>query len=117
MNDRPTPGSPEHPAGSHFDQRSATYDQSGVHRRVASAPADGAALGPGLHVLDVAAGTGLLALNIAKRVGSTGTVLGIDVSAGMLAEANSKAEEADLRNVTSVLGDAERLDVPLASLT
>ena len=110
MSDRP----PVHPAGSHFDRRGATYDQSDVHHRIAAMVAAGAALEPGLRVLDVATGTGLLALDAAGRVGPAGNVLGIDASAGMLAEANRKAGEAGLRNVTFVLGDAERLDLPLA---
>ena len=115
MSDHPAPGGSEHPAGSNFNRRGATYDQAGVHHRIAATLADGAALEPGLHVLDVATGTGLLALDAARRVGPAGSVIGIDVSAGMLAEANRKAEEAGLRNATFVLGDAERLDFSLAS--
>lgn len=115
MSERPASGDQEHPAGSHFDRRGATYDQADVHHRVAAALADGAALGPGLRVLDVATGTGLLALDAARRVGPAGSVVGVDVSAGMLSEANRKAEEAGLRNATFVLGDAERLDFPPAS--
>ena len=115
MSDRAEPDNSGHPAGSHFDRRGATYDQAGVHRRIAAVLAAGVVLEPGLRVLDVATGTGLLALDAAKRVGPAGSVLGVDVSEGMLAEAKRKAAEAGLRNIEFVLGDAERLDLALAS--
>ncbi len=75
----------------------------------------GADIGPGLRVLDVATGTGLLAFEAARRVGHDGRVLGVDVSEGMLAEANRKATEAGVRNIEFALGDAEHLDLPRTS--
>ena len=79
--------------------------------------AAGADIGPGLRVLDVATGTGLLAFEAAKRVGSAGRVLGLDISEGMLAEAHGKGAETEARNVGFVLGDAERLDRPTKAST
>ncbi len=104
-----------HPAKSHFDQRSATYDQAEIHHRVVAILAAGAAMEPGLRVLDVATGTGLLAFEAAKRVGPAGSVLGVDISGGMLAEANRKAKGTGLENIRFSLGDAERLDLPRSS--
>jgi SAM-dependent methyltransferase len=46
-----------------------------------------AALKPGERVLDVACGTGAVTRLAAQRVGSTGTVTGLDVTPGMLAVA------------------------------
>lgn len=46
-------------------------------------------LGPGERVLDVACGTGVVARMAAERVGSSGHVSGLDISAGMLAVARS----------------------------
>jgi ubiquinone/menaquinone biosynthesis C-methylase UbiE len=115
MSDQPAPASLTHPAKSHFDQRSATYDQAEIHHRVVAILAAGAAVEPGLRVLDVATGTGLLAFEAAKRVGPAGSVLGVDISGGMLAEANRKAEGTGLRNIRFSLGDAERLDLPQSS--
>ena len=104
-----------HAAASHFDRRSATYDQDDVHHRVASLLAAGADIRPGFQVLDIATGTGLLALQAARQVGPAGAVVGIDVSAGMLAEAKRKAEAACLQTLRFMLADAERLDLPRAS--
>lgn len=52
---------------------------------------DIAALRPGERVLDVACGTGIVARLAAERVGTTGTVAGLDLNPGMLAVAQSVA--------------------------
>ena len=46
-------------------------------------------LRPGLRILDVASGHGIPALYLAERVGHTGEVLAIDVSAGQVARARA----------------------------
>jgi demethylmenaquinone methyltransferase / 2-methoxy-6-polyprenyl-1,4-benzoquinol methylase len=46
-----------------------------------------AGLRPGMHVLDVATGTGLVAREALRLVGASGSVVGLDPSAGMLAQA------------------------------
>lgn len=47
-------------------------------------------LAPGMHVLDVACGTGLVAAEAARILGSADTITCLDPSAGMLAEARKK---------------------------
>ncbi len=49
--------------------------------------------GKGERVLDVCSGTGTLASLIAERVGDSGTVIGVDLSAKMVAVARQKAKE------------------------
>ena len=112
MSDDPALVGAGHSARSHFDQRGTTYDRADIHHRVVQILAAGADIEPGLRVLDVATGTGLFAFEAARRVGPAGSVLGVDISEGMLAEASTKAAETDLRNIDFVLGDAERLDLP-----
>jgi ubiquinone/menaquinone biosynthesis C-methylase UbiE len=99
-------------ATSHFDRRSATYDQGEIHHNVVALLIAGAEIRTGFRVLDIATGTGLLAIEAAQKVGPAGKVLGIDVSKGMLAEARRKAAAAQLRNIDFVLSDAERLEFP-----
>ena len=57
----------------------------------ASRVVDAAVLRPGQRVLDVACGTGVLARTAAQRVGSTGSVVGLDLNPGMLAVAKQLA--------------------------
>src|SRR5205814_2113371 len=72
-----------------------------------------AELRPGACVLDVGTGTGLVALEAARAVGAAGRVIGVDVSAGMLAEARSAA--AGLDHVRFQAMAAESLDLPTGS--
>jgi SAM-dependent methyltransferase len=102
--------SEHHSVTSHFDLRSATYDQDEVHHRIVSLLVAGVEIRAGFRVLDIATGTGLLALEAAQYVGFAGEVIGIDLSKGMLAEAHRKASAAGLRNVDFVLGDAEHVE-------
>ena len=72
-----------------------------------------AALGPGERVLDVACGTGVVARLASQQVGATGTVVGLDVNAGMLAVART-ATPPDLR-VEWHEASAEAMPFPDAS--
>ena len=61
-------------------------------------------------VLDVATGTGDLAIALARRMPQC-RVMGVDLSEGMLALAREKARQAALaERIEFVCGDAERLD-------
>jgi demethylmenaquinone methyltransferase/2-methoxy-6-polyprenyl-1,4-benzoquinol methylase len=76
-----------------------------------------AGLQPGMHVLDVAAGTGLVTREAAGVVGPGGSVVGLDPSDGMLREAaaraaapaSARADAPPPAPVSFVRGVAERL--------
>jgi demethylmenaquinone methyltransferase/2-methoxy-6-polyprenyl-1,4-benzoquinol methylase len=88
---------PENQVQSMFDGISGVYDRmnsvmtAGMHHRWRERAADLSAVGPGDRVLDVATGTGDLAIELARRVGETGEVVGMDFSEGMLELARAKA--------------------------
>ena len=81
---------PETQVRAMFDRIAGVYDAMnsvmtvGMHHRWRERAADLARVGPGDSVLDVASGTGDLAVELERRVGPTGTVVGSDFSEGML---------------------------------
>jgi ubiquinone/menaquinone biosynthesis C-methylase UbiE len=82
-----------------------------------------AALQPGEHVLDLACGTGAVALEAGRRVGPGGAVLGTDLSERMVALARSAAMAAGCGHVRIERADAEdpvegagRFDAALCAL-
>src|SRR3954451_9490800 len=80
-----------------FDRIARVYDllnsvmTAGLHHHWRRRAADLAAVRPGDRVLDVATGTGDLAIELAARVGPTGEVVGSDFSEQMLDIARRKA--------------------------
>lgn len=72
----------------------AAWAYEGLHvealfRQWAEPMLDAAEVATGSRVLDVACGTGIVAREAHSRVGSSGAVTGLDISAGMLAVARS----------------------------
>ncbi len=71
-----------------------------------------AGLREGERVIDVASGTGAVALAAARGVGARGRVVGVDISERMVEAARRGAEAHLLPHATFVRMDAERLDLP-----
>jgi demethylmenaquinone methyltransferase/2-methoxy-6-polyprenyl-1,4-benzoquinol methylase len=82
-----------------FDRIASVYDllnsvmSVGLHHGWRTRAADLAAVGHGDRVLDVATGTGDLAVELRRRVGPSGEVVGSDFSEQMLARARDKAPD------------------------
>jgi demethylmenaquinone methyltransferase/2-methoxy-6-polyprenyl-1,4-benzoquinol methylase len=104
---------PEEQVRAMFDRIARVYDRMnsvmtvGLDRRWRERAADLAALGPGARALDVATGTGDLAVALKRRVGPEGEVVGSDFSEGMLELARAKAGDVAFES-----GNA--LDLPYA---
>jgi demethylmenaquinone methyltransferase / 2-methoxy-6-polyprenyl-1,4-benzoquinol methylase len=101
-----------------FDGIAGVYDllntamTAGLHHRWRTRAADLARVSPGDRVLDVATGTGDLALELARRVGPTGEVIGSDFAEGMLARARIKAERGDQGDVRPRFEWGDALELP-----
>jgi demethylmenaquinone methyltransferase/2-methoxy-6-polyprenyl-1,4-benzoquinol methylase len=104
---------PESQVRAMFDRIAGVYDVMnsvmtvGMHHRWRKRAADMANVGPGDRVLDVATGTGDLAIELAGRVLPGGEVIGSDFSEGMLELAREKAP-----GLRFELGNALDLDYP-----
>lgn len=70
--------------------------------------ADALALTAGDTVVDLGCGTGANLGYLRERVGPDGTVVGVDLTPGMLAQARARVERTGWRNVHLVRGDAAR---------
>lgn len=96
-----------------FDDTAADYDKVerwlslGTGRYYRRQSLQRAGLHPGMHVLDVAVGTGLVAGEALKIVRGGGRVVGVDPSEGMLQRARERLK------IETVVGTAEAL--PFAS--
>ena len=89
------------------------------HALLAGVQADALALAApqaGEYALDVACGTGVVTAAMAKAVGPTGSVVGADLSAGMVASAESRLLAAGISQARCERMDAEALSLPTASM-
>lgn len=78
-------------------------------RDVTEALVDYAAPRPGMKILDLASGTGEPAITLAARMGASGHVTALDLSADLLAIAADRARQRGLSNITTQQGDAQQL--------
>jgi ubiquinone/menaquinone biosynthesis C-methylase UbiE len=89
-----------------FDIRAANYLRNQWHRVYAERLVAHASIAIGDRVLDAGVGTGFAALAAAERVGPGGRVIGVDISRGMLDQAEAAIEGAGLTNVELLQADA-----------
>ncbi len=103
-----------------FDRIAGVYDlmntamTAGLHRRWRERAAELTCVGPGNRVLDVATGTGDLAIELARRVSPGGEVIGCDFAEGMLARARAKASPAAGAQVKPRFEWGDALELPYA---
>jgi SAM-dependent methyltransferase len=85
---------------------------SSFTRGATDALLEGAQLGPGMRVLDLASGVGDPAIPIAEAIGPAGHVTGTDVGPGMIAFAAELAKTRNLCNIEFRVADVEALPFP-----
>ncbi|MGC1528664.1 MAG: methyltransferase domain-containing protein [Phormidesmis sp.] len=69
----------------------------------------------GQRVLDIATGTGIIAIAAAQQVGPIGTVVGVDFSVSMLAQAQRKISDLGLENIELLEADVEQVNFGAAN--
>ncbi|PRB12203.1 class I SAM-dependent methyltransferase [Microbacterium sp. MYb62] len=95
--------------GAAFDARAPQYDESAMHRSVATAVAGFVDLDGVSRVLDIATGTGLVLRALARRTKGL-TLTGVDISPGMLDIARAELPDA-------AWIDAEAASIPIDDAT
>jgi demethylmenaquinone methyltransferase/2-methoxy-6-polyprenyl-1,4-benzoquinol methylase len=88
---------------------------AGMHHRWRARAADLAALEPGDSALDVACGTGDLAIELARRVGPEGEIIGSDFAEEMLQRARAKTAAGVAGGADIVWEWGNALELPYAS--
>src|SRR6266851_9461551 len=76
---------------------------------------DHTGLKEGAQALDVGCGCGDSSLEIARRVGSSGKVIGLDISTPMLDRAKESARAEGVSNIEFINGDAQTYRLPAAA--
>jgi len=97
-----------------FDGAATSYDRVGpsIFTQFGARLVEEISIAPGMRVLDIATGTGAVLLPVAQRVGREGHVVGIDLSAAILREAERVVHAESLTNVELRKMDAEHLQFP-----
>ena len=74
------------------------------------------AIAQGDRVADIGCHEGYLSMHLANAVGATGEVYAEDISSSRLSRLRQHAEERELRNITTILGDETDPKLPEGSL-
>ena len=94
-----------------YDIAASPYNLIGA-RRLAKQAIDELRLTPGDTVVDLGTGTGWNLPQLATAVGPDGTVIGVDISPGMLEQARKRIEGLGLDNVELVEADISAYQLP-----
>ncbi len=103
----------KHRLAASFDMRVNYDDEYTVSR--ATQLVELAQLKNGHSVLDLATGTGIVAVVAARAVGATGKVIGVDISPGMLDQARKKIRAEGLQKIELIEADVEKLNFQAGS--
>ena len=95
-----------------FFNARTNYDSSELANRRASRFLELLQLEKGQNILDIATGTGLIAIPAAEIVGDTGKVIGIDIASVLIKQAQDKVDILGLENIELIETDAEHLNFP-----
>ncbi len=98
-----------------YDHVAGTFDDLAERYTVRVARAVARAIDPSnrTSVIDMGCGTGVVSREIARQSGTGTTIVGVDLSQGMLEIARDRARSAGVaEKVTFLAGDAEALDLP-----
>ncbi|MEB3340265.1 methyltransferase domain-containing protein [Okeania sp.] len=94
------------------NDRSQNYDQNQWLPQITHRLVESVEIKPGNQVLDIATGTGHVAIEVAQLLGNSGLVVGVDISTKMIEKAREKATALKLKNIEFQLADGENINFP-----
>jgi SAM-dependent methyltransferase len=83
-----------------------------IHRSFTESWLREAGLAAGMHIADIGCGIGGITNWMAEQVGATGSVIGVDLSAEQIEQAQQNAASVNLKNVSFVKGSADKTELP-----
>ena len=93
-----------------FNHRTAYDDEGDIHSKEAERLLAYMPPKSGQTILDLATGTGLVAIPAAKKVAPQGSVIGVDISSDMLAQARKKIAAERIDNLKLIEADVESIN-------
>lgn len=93
-----------------FDRRTAYDTEGDSHPKEARRLLKYVPLNSRQVILDIATGTGLIAIPAAKKVSPNGSVIGVDISSIMLAQAKEKVAAQNINNLELIEADIESVE-------
>ena len=90
-----------------FNSRTDYDGEGDSHPHEAKKLLEFAPVKAGQTILDLATGTGLVAIAAAEKVAPMGSVVGVDMSAGMLSQARKKMSDRHITNLELIEADIE----------
>ena len=96
----------------------ATFIDNPYRRRYVQPPDETAVrhgIQPGMTVLEVGPGSGTYTIAAARRIGSEGKLVTIDIEPRMIERGQIKAEQEGVTNIEAKVGDVYQLDFPEAA--
>lgn len=96
-----------------FDRAADIYDRLGIEffGSVGEWLVDAAAVEPGHRVLDVGSGRGAATFPAANAVGSTGSVVAVDLAPRMIELLQADVSALGITNITAYVADAQELEI------
>ena len=95
---------------SFFNRRTAYDCEGDSHPKEAQQLLNYVSVESGQTILDIATGTGLIAISAAEDVAPEGSVIGVDISPGMLAQAENKMVDRGISNLELIEADIESIN-------